>query len=109
MKCSFGYYFDQDNKCNKVNPDCATFNDKNGECKSCYSSFALSEGKCIREAVKPIDVNCNQFDANNICVKCSSGYFFDTGSCIKIDDSCKDFDLDIKVCKQCYSGYTLNS
>ena len=45
-KCSFRAYFEPDGKCVNVNPQCKTFDNKNGDCLSCYVGYTLSDGDC---------------------------------------------------------------
>jgi len=45
--CSTGYYFEKDGKCTAVDPLCATFNEMNGQCKSCFTGYALQSGLCV--------------------------------------------------------------
>lgn len=109
MKCSFGYYFNLNSICTKADQSCQTFNEINGDCLSCYPGFALGAGKCNRETQKVIDANCNNVNSNGVCVKCSSGYYFRSGLCTKVDDFCKNFDIGRSNCTTCYPGYALNA
>lgn len=40
-KCSTGYYFDSNNKCQISNPLCKFFDQSNGKCTECYIGFIL--------------------------------------------------------------------
>lgn len=49
-------------------------------------------------------------DANGNCVKCSSGYYFNSNNiCVQTDPNCKVFDTLNKVCTGCYPGFALDS
>jgi hypothetical protein len=61
-KCAFGSYFDVNHICQIVDPLCATFNSSNGYCLSCYSSYVLTNGKCLKDTNNTIvDPFCANF------------------------------------------------
>ena len=78
--------------CTMVDPLCKTFDDKNGNCLSCYDGRTLANGICvIIQDQKKIDVNCAKFE-NQSCVKCSNGFYFNKNKvCTEIDPFCKKF------------------
>ena len=79
--------------CQPVNPNCNDYDKIRGDCLTCYSGFGLIEGTCLPGLViSSMDPNCNKLE-NNICVKCSFGYYFGSdGKCLKADVNCKTFD-----------------
>ena len=52
-KCSKGYYFDQNKKCQLIDPLCREFDAKERKCESCYVGYALYQGKCLFEEEIP--------------------------------------------------------
>lgn len=55
------------------------------------------------------DNNCAQF-ANNLCVKCSTGFIFNTnGVCTQVNAQCKAYDSNTGICLNCYLGYSLSN
>ena len=77
VKCSSGYYLGPKGQCTQANSLCLTFDNQNGACLSCSSGFSLSYGKCSQSTSTTAysDPNCNQFDNNGNCQKCSYGYY----------------------------------
>ena len=109
MKCSFGYFFNQDRKCTQSNPNCKTFNSDNGYCTSCFPGFEISGIDCVRASEEELDPNCNEYN-NGDCLKCSFGYYFnDFRRCTLIPVDCANFDIPNRICRQCYSGFSLDS
>lgn len=59
IACAFGAYFAADKTCQIANPLCKTFDHNNGNCLSCYDSFDLSNGACIKSTNQTVsDPNC---------------------------------------------------
>jgi hypothetical protein len=59
VKCSIGFYFDDDNLCQVVSPLCKAFDPSNGKCTECYVGFENVDGKCeLMEVLDPRDPNC---------------------------------------------------
>jgi len=108
-QCSFGYYFGANNICRQASVNCKTFDSTNGNCTSCYPSFNLASGSCIAQVKTVSDPNCNSFDTNGICTKCSYGYYFVNSICTQINPSCQNFDISRGLCLACYPGYELDS
>ncbi len=52
-QCSNRSYFNSSGICAPVDATCASFNDKNGLCLSCYKGYDLQNGKCIIGNVGP--------------------------------------------------------
>ena len=79
-----------------------------GKCLDCYSGYQLSNDKCVRQQLDP---GCKSYK-NGVCEECSGGYYFKIFNgqrrCSKIDDKCKNFDIQAGQCRECYPGYTLN-
>ena len=98
-------------KCLEVNPQCNTFNNKTGACKSCYGGYALKNGNCVvskqpAEVSGSSDGNCRKSDKGK-CVECSFRYFLNSkGACEQISDLCNGFDSKGQ-CTNCYKGYVL--
>lgn len=47
LNCSNGYYFNHDNVCIQVNPNCKAFDYSTLLCTQCYSGYNLSSGNCV--------------------------------------------------------------
>lgn len=92
-------------QCEKVSEDCRTYNDFDGQCLSCYSGFALNQGKCVKDNVKG---GCSSFDSDGKCSKCATGFYLNSNSeCAQVDAQCAKFNFGSNLCEGCYSGYTL--
>lgn len=50
VQCSKGFYFGPQSSCLMVDPLCNTFDALNGQCLTCFPSFILSNGSCIRDS-----------------------------------------------------------
>lgn len=79
-------------------------------CESCYPGYSLdSKNRCTEKAPEVVDSGCTEFQ-NNLCVKCSVGYYFnDLRKCQIIPVTCQNFDIPNRVCRACYPGYTLDT
>lgn len=42
VKCSFGFYFNDDKVCARIPDECKTFSTETEECKECYPGYALN-------------------------------------------------------------------
>jgi hypothetical protein len=107
--CYSGFYLNlTSGKCAGLNPLCKTSNTTNGNCLSCYPGYALSNGLC---GVSFKDPNCQEYDANNNCIKCASKYFLNTtsGSCQPVSPLCQTSNSLSGVCLSCYQGYILQA
>ena len=51
---------------------------------------------------------CLRYDGPS-CVLCAYRYYINAGICIKVEDTCLDYDRTTGVCQDCYEGYYLNS
>lgn len=112
LKCAVGSIFNSKSICIVLDPSCKTNNMVTGACLSCYSGYVLaSNGTCdLNQNQSVSDPNCNQFNTNGVCTKCSNGYYFNNlNVCIKIDDNCKSFNIASAICVGCYPGYDLNN
>lgn len=109
LQCAFGSYFDSSHVCQIVDPLCATFNNTNGFCLSCYSSYVLGNGKCLKDTNNTVnDPFCANFQ-NGICISCSKGYYFYTdGKCTAVSPLCKTYDSINGNCLSCFTGYSLS-
>lgn len=61
IECSKGAFFLPNGICQPVNPLCKTYDSSNGDCTSCYDSFALQGGKCVNSTQPLSDPNCASF------------------------------------------------
>lgn len=61
LECSFGAFFLSSGVCAVANPLCKTFSQSNGQCLSCYNSFELSGGDCVKSVSSLSDPNCAEF------------------------------------------------
>ncbi len=108
VECSFGAFFLPNRTCKAANPLCKTFNTSNGDCLTCYDSFEVSKGNCIKSNQSLNDANCAEF-FGDICLKCSKGFIFlDNGKCGLVDPSCQNFSIMTGECTSCYMGYSLS-
>ena len=95
--------------CRKVNDLCATWNEENGECESCYRGYRLQDGRCGSLTGGDLDPGCNTFNWTALtCLKCSFRFYFEDDKCMAVDDLCKGFDEDNGDCTSCYGGYMLD-
>ena len=108
IACSFGAYFGPEGKCLLADPLCRTFDPMNGRCTSCYSSFVLQGGRCIKDDNNEVtDAFCAEF-LEGVCVRCSRGYVFGTdGLCKQVSASCATFDEITGECLTCFLGFYL--
>lgn len=47
VQCSKGFYFNSDKLCTQVDPLCASFDSKSGQCFNCYIGYKINQGKCV--------------------------------------------------------------
>ncbi len=47
VKCSRNYYFNSKAICTMVDSNCKTFDDKNGNCLTCYDGRSIFNGSCV--------------------------------------------------------------
>lgn len=92
-----------------IPPTCAKYNTQKEICESCYPGYELNnKNQCSEKAPVAGDAGCSEFK-DNICVKCSEGYYFnDLKKCQLIPVTCQNFDIPSRACKGCYPGYSLN-
>ena len=88
-----------------VNPLCKTYDQKSGNCLSCYQGYSISNGQCIFLVV---DSNCKIF-SNQLhkCIECIHRYFYDEKKCSMVSGLCKGYNLQTGKCTECYQGYSL--
>ena len=98
--------------CQPIGDQCATWNEANGECLTCYGGYILNNGQCI--------VNPNPFsgESNALCgewkgeqcLSCAPrAYFNSFGICTPVSDQCQTWDPIDGSCLTCYGGYSLIS
>lgn len=82
MRCSIGYFFNEEGKCKASNPLCKLFNPLNGDCTECYIGFILSNSNCeIDEQFDNGGSLCAE-NKDGICLRCATrAYFNDEGVC----------------------------
>lgn len=108
VECSKGAIFNSKGICIIVDPSCATHNELDGSCTSCYPGYKVSNKICVKEEAQAGDPNCKTF-SNGICVECSKGAFFNLfGICIITDPSCATHNENDGTCTSCYPGYALS-
>jgi len=56
-----------------------------------------------------LDSNCNIGDNYNFCLKCKTGYYINTGNCLKASDQCKTFNVNTGACETCYDGFIIQN
>lgn len=105
-ECSNRYYVGSNGICVAVSTQCATYNNRTGECLTCYSGYTISNGQCV---VVRQNLNCKTF-RDNVCIECSQTFYLDgsTGLCIAQNPSCQSVDSNGR-CTSCYKGYTLQN
>ena len=113
LECSARWTFNQQGICVAVNDLCATFDNANGACLSCYKGFELNNGVCVlsqTEITGPTDLGCKTWDWDNqVCLECSLRWTFNEQRvCVPISDLCQTYDSN-GVCTACYKGYTLSN
>jgi len=109
MKCSNGYYFEKDGKCTAADPLCATFDQMNGHCLSCFAGYQVQSGLCVPKPEDARDPNCASFNSDNTCKQCSKGFIYNDSSksCKQTNLLCKTVDS-VGSCTSCYSGYIID-
>jgi hypothetical protein len=110
-QCSKGWWQNSQGVCVAVSDQCATWNQTNGFCLTCYGGYVLTNGVC---AVNPNPFNggnnalCAQWNGTN-CLKCAArAYFNSFGVCTAVSDQCQTFDPLDGSCLSCYAGYKLD-
>jgi hypothetical protein len=109
IKCSKGFFLSLEGKCTQVSPSCATYNENNGQCTSCFSGYEVSGGKCVVSTTTSGDPNCKTFDGKGVCLECAKGARFNQqGVCVVLNPDCLTYNQSTGACTACYSGYDLN-
>ena len=83
-------YFLFENVCLQVYPECKEYDERTGECTSCYSGYFLLEGQCqiVATALSvPFCQNYNPLDPRQ-CLKCVTGYYLSGNVCNKVSATC---------------------
>lgn len=107
VKCSQGYFFDQQGNCQQADPNCKSFDSSSFLCQACYDGYSLNaSNQCVKSQAAQGDPNCAKYGSNNTCIQCSKGAIFNPNKvCIVIDPSCLTFDQNTGACTTCYAGY----
>ncbi len=90
-----------------MSSQCRTYDEKSGQCLSCFTGYHLKEGSCIvsQNYATPADPGCKVWE-NGACKQCSKGWAFNLNSvCTVVSDSCKTSEG--LTCTSCYIGYSL--
>ncbi len=95
VRCASRTFLNEKGQCEKVSEDCRTYNDLDGQCLSCFSGFALSSGKCLKDNIKN---GCSSFDSNGKCTRCSTGFYLTTDTCTQVDSQCANFNINSLKC-----------
>lgn len=62
VKCSFGFYFNNDNICTFIPSDCLDFSISEERCLQCYTGYTLDENNnCVESEEDTSDPHCNEF------------------------------------------------
>lgn len=113
IQCGDRYFKGQSGLCQQVNNLCNTWDSSNGNCLTCYPGYTLSNGQCSvsnnQNSNSNSNSNCAQYSSDQICLKCSSGYYFNAnGICTVINPLCATYNVINGQCLTCYNGYSLN-
>lgn len=110
--CSAKHYFDSNNVCVAVSPQCREWN-ANGQCTSCYFGYIVDNGACVVNPSAPgasdvaANPNCHTWN-NGVCEACAHRYWFDAnGICQHVANQCNTWDNADGLCLSCYAGYDL--
>lgn len=109
-KCSVGFYFDLNKKCQPIPSSCQNFDTNLGRCKQCYNGYTLDVNSfCVESAPEKVDLGCAKFQ-NGVCTKCSFGFYFSKdGKCKAIPTTCSNYNTKSQKCLGCYPGYALDN
>ncbi len=58
IQCSRGFYFNSNKICTQVDPLCAGFDSKTGQCFNCYTGYKIEQGKCLEDPQAVSDLAC---------------------------------------------------
>lgn len=110
MRCSKNFYFGSNGKCMAVNPLCQTYDPANGNCLSCYQSYVVSNGSCVRDVNgTSSDPNCASW-LSGVCASCDTRTFMNSsGLCENVNINCNTYNADNGQCTSCYAGYALSN
>lgn len=94
LKCSERAYFGENGVCKEVSTNCATWDQLDGNCLTCYFGYDLVRGQCVFSAsnnAQPSDIGCKLWDWNKqICLACSSRWVFNKDNvCVPVSDNCR--------------------
>ena len=67
-------------------------------------------GANARKIANYEEPNCNVYDAEGACSKCSYRFWMtEEGRCRQVSDQCRTFKEDCGDCTACYVGYSLRN
>lgn len=106
-ECSAGFWLNGQT-CQVVSSQCATFNNNNGQCTSCYQGYQLNNGQCTSASNR--DRNCQQFAPDGGCTKCYPSYYLNPRKqCMLQNNLCATINTQTGECSTCYQGYQLTN
>ena len=91
--------------CLQVYPECKDYDEKTGQCTSCFNGYFLLDGLCqiVATALSvPFCQNYNPLDPRQ-CLKCVSGYYLQSNTCLNVSPLCGDYDDTNGFCENCIS------
>lgn len=101
--CQIGYYFGPGGRCTAANTVCATYNEYNGNCLSCFSGYVVLGTTCV--SYVSIDAQCQTW-IGAVCQTCKTGYYIGSaGLCTSwaaVDPNCNFWGN--TSCSICNSG-----
>ena len=67
-RCANRYYFSNNGSCIPISGNCNSYDNRTGECTSCYPTFILQNGECYIQlsSTSQSDPNCKTY-SGNIC------------------------------------------
>jgi hypothetical protein len=111
VECSGGYIFNKNGVCCLIDLNCKIFNRAVGVCENCYTGFyADANGTCTARApTDPALSGCADW-LDNVCQSCAAKHFKNAqGSCVPVNDQCREWNTTTGQCTSCYFGYALSN
>ena len=103
--CRNGYYIGSNGICTVVSSVCNTYDMNDGDCLSCFTGNALSNGTCIKTSSS--NPYCTAF-AGIYCTNCTNRYYLGPGPsyvCTAVGAACSAYIMTSGICISCYPGY----
>lgn len=104
LECGAGYHLDQvDKRCYINVAGCEVYL-TGSDCKQCaLSGYLLYQKNCY-----PVNLDCLDYDANNLCRRCSQGLMPFRNICVFYHPYCLAYGAD-RVCSRAASGWALGT